>query len=408
MLSWTTAGESHGPALIALMEGLPAGVTVTTAMIKESLAERRLGYGRGARQAFEQDEVQILSGVRHGKTTGAPIAIQIGNSEWPKWEAVMCADPVDETALQVDAGKGDTREMSRNKKLTTPRPGHADMAGMISYRTDDARNILERASARETAARVALGSIARSFLQELADVAVVGHVVSVGGVEGRRGQLPTAESREALKASPMRTVDSELESAFVKEVDDAKAAGDTVGGIVEVVAWNVPLGLGSHVSSETKLDAQIAAALMGIQSAKAVEIGGGFRSAGLRGSQVQDEIVLDDGKVTRTSNRSGGIEGGTSNGQPIVARVGFKPISTVPRALKTVNLDTGEQQSAFHQRSDICQVVPAAVICESMVELVLTRAVTERFGGRSLAEVRQQLAVHQQYVDSILSRRVEE
>lgn len=402
MLQWSTAGESHGPALIALLEGMPAGVPVTTDSIRDALAERRLGYGRGARQAFEQDEVTILAGVRHGVTTGAPIAIQIGNSEWPKWEQVMSADPVPPEALLVDAGKGDQREMSRNRRLTAPRPGHADLAGMISYRTDDARNILERASARETAARVALGSVARSFLREACGIEVVGHVVAVGGVN-RQGQLPEGRDREQLRSSPMRTLDSEAEKQFAEVVDQAKKAGDTVGGIAEVVAWNVPLGLGAHVSADMKLDGQIAAALMGIQSAKAVEIGDGFAACASPGSKAQDQIALRDGRVARLSNRSGGIEGGTSNGQPIVARVGFKPISTVPRALSTVNLETGEEETAFHQRSDTCQVVPAAVIAESMMELVLARALTERFGGHSLQEVREQIQVHQRYVDSVLT-----
>lgn len=404
MLSWTTAGESHGPALIALMEGMPAGVPVTTEMIRDALAERRLGYGRGARQSFERDEVTILSGVRHGWTTGAPIAIEIGNSEWPKWQAVMSADPVDEAELRVDAGKGDSREMSRNKKLQAPRPGHADLAGMVSYRTDDARNILERASARETAARVALGALARSLLRVVAGTEVIGHVVEVGNVSGEPAVLPVPGDRSALQASSMRTLAPKLEEAFKAVVDSAKEGGDTVGGVVEVVAWNVPLGLGSHVSSEMKLDAQIAAALMGVQSAKAVEIGDGFAAARSFGSAVQDEIVLESGAVTRSSNRSGGIEGGTSNGEPIVARVGFKPISTIPRALSTVNLSTGEEESAFHQRSDTCQVVPAAVICESMVALIVARALTQRFGGRSVSEVKEQVAGQRRYADSILLR----
>lgn len=403
MLSWTTAGESHGPALIALMEGMPAGVPVTTEMIRQALAERRLGYGRGSRQSFEKDEVRVLAGVRHGLTTGAPIAVEVANSEWPKWQAVMSSDPVDKEQLEVDAGKGDKREMSRNKKLTTPRPGHADLAGMVSYRADDARNILERASARETASRVVLGCIARSFLRAVADIEVIGHVVGVGHVNAPDAALPTAASRADLAASSMRTLDPALESNFRAVIDEAKESGDTVGGVVEVVAWNVPIGLGSHVSSDMKLDAQIAAALMGIQSAKAVEIGDGFDAARNFGSKVQDQIVLESGSVTRSSNRSGGIEGGTSNGEPIVARVGFKPISTIPRALSTVNLATGEDESAFHQRSDTCQVVPAAVISEAMVELVLARALTERYGGRSLSEVREQVEVQHAYAEKILS-----
>ena len=402
MLWWTTAGESHGPALIALLEGLPSGVPVTTAMISDALEERRGGYGRGARQKFEQDKVRILAGVRHGVSTGAPIAIEIQNSEWPKWEAVMSSDPVDPSLLQIDAGRGDVREMSRNRRLTAPRPGHADLAGMVSYRLDDARDVLERASARETAARVALGAVARSFLKSVAGIHVLGHVVSVGPERGG-GALPRPEDADALRQSPLRTTSESDAKRFAAVIDEAKRDGETVGGVAEVVAWNVPLGLGSHTSSEQKLDARIAAAFMSIQSAKAVEIGDGFASAAAFGSSAHDEIAVEDGTVSRLTNRAGGIEGGTSNGQVIRASVGFKPISTVPKGQRTVDLATGQASSAFHQRSDTAQVVPGAVIAQAMMELVLAQALTERFGGRSVDEVRGQLELHSRYVRDRLS-----
>ena len=398
MLSWQTAGESHGKALVAMMEGVPAGVGITTSLIQEALAERRQGYGRGARQKFEQDEVEILTGVRHGRTTGGPISIVIGNSEWPKWEKVMSPDPVEEADLQVDAGKGDPREMGRNRPLTRPRPGHADLTGMLSYRFGDARDVLERASARETAARVALGAIAKQILREAADVAVVGHVVSVGSVEAPGGGLPTEGDLPALRASQTRTLDEKVEQEFIGEIDAAKKSGDTVGGTAEVVAWGVPLGIGTHVDSARKLDAMIAGALMSIQSAKAVEIGAGVRSSRTWGSHAHDEIGWADGKVRRASNLAGGIEGGASNGEPIVARVSFKPISTVPRALATFDLATGEEVRAFHQRSDTSQIVPAAVIAEAMVALVLAQALLDRFGGHSIEEVRAQRLLQDEYV----------
>lgn len=406
MLTWTTAGESHGPALIASMQGVPSGVRVTTCLIADALAERRLGYGRGARQKFERDEVEILSGVRHGRTTGAPITVVIRNSEWPKWETVMAANEVAAEDLLVDAGRGDTREMARNRPLTRPRPGHADLAGVVSYRLDDARDVLERASARETAARVALGSIAKELLRATCGTEIISHVVSVGNVEARSGILPTSKDRARLQASSVRVLHEGDESAFMGAIDQAQKSGDTIGGVAEVIAFGVPLGLGSHVSSDRKLDALLAWGLMSIQSAKAVDIGAGFEAARTPGSHAHDEIFRDTtGKVRRGSNRAGGIEGGTSNGEPIITRVGFKPISTVPRALATVDLVTGEDASAFHQRSDTCQVVPGAVIAEAMVALVLAQALTERFGGRSLAEVREQVAIHERYVRERLTLR---
>ena len=395
MLRWLTAGESHGPALVATLEGMPSGVELTTQTICDALARRRLGAGRGARQKFEADEVRILGGVRHGLTTGAPIVIEIANSEWPKWEKVMSADPVSPEDLLVDAGKGDEREVARNRTLTKPRPGHADLPGVLSYDLDEIRPILERASARETAARVALGACVEAFLRQLANIELVSHVVGVGPCEAKLSRLPLPSDEEHLNASPMRALDKDDESEFLACVEETRAAGDTVGGIVEVVAWNVPIGVGTHVQSDRRLDAQLAAALMSIQSVKGVEIGDGFAQSRLPGSQAHDEIIrAADGTLTRASNRAGGIEGGTSNGQAIVVRAAFKPISTVPRALRTVDLATGEDARALHQRSDTCQVVPGAVIAEAEVALVLARALSDHAGGNSLRECKRNLEAY--------------
>lgn len=395
MLRWLTAGESHGPALVATLEGMPSGVELTTQTIRDALARRRLGAGRGARQKFEADDVRILGGVRHGLTTGAPIVIEIANSEWPKWEKVMSADPVLPEDLLVDAGKGDEREVARNRALTKPRPGHADLPGVLSYDLDEIRPILERASARETAARVALGACVEAFLRQLANIELVSHVVGVGPCEAKLSRLPVPSDEEHLNASPMRALDKDDESEFLACVEETRAAGDTVGGIVEVVAWNVPIGVGTHVQSDRRLDAQLAAALMSIQSVKGVEIGDGFAQSRLLGSQAHDEIVrAADGTLTRASNRAGGIEGGTSNGQAIVVRAAFKPISTVPHALRTVDLATGEDARALHQRSDTCQVVPGAVIAEAEVALVLARALNDHAGGNSLEECKRNLQAY--------------
>lgn len=395
MLRWLTAGESHGPALVATLEGMPSGVELTTQTIRDALARRRLGAGRGARQKFEADDVRILGGVRHGLTTGAPIVIEIANSEWPKWEKVMSADPVSPEELLVDAGKGDEREVARNRALTKPRPGHADLPGVLSYDLDEIRPILERASARETAARVALGACVEAFLRQLANIELVSHVVGVGPCEAKSSRLPLPSDEELLNASPMRALDKDDESEFLACVEETRAAGDTVGGIVEVVAWNVPIGVGTHVQSDRRLDAQLAAALMSIQSVKGVEIGDGFAQSRLLGSQAHDEIIrAADGTLTRASNRAGGIEGGTSNGQAIVVRAAFKPISTVPRALRTVDLATGEDARALHQRSDTCQVVPGAVIAEAEVALVLARALSDHAGGNSLRECKRNLEAY--------------
>ncbi len=395
MLRWLTAGESHGPALVATLEGMPSGVELTTQTIRDALARRRLGAGRGARQKFEADDVRILGGVRHGLTTGAPIVIEIANSEWPKWEKVMSADPVSPEDLLIDAGKGDEREVARNRALTKPRPGHADLPGVLSYDLDEIRPILERASARETAARVTLGACVEAFLRQLANIELVSHVVGVGPCEAKSSRLPVPSDEEHLNASPMRALDKDDESEFLACVEETRAAGDTVGGIVEVVAWNVPIGVGTHVQSDRRLDAQLAAALMSIQSVKGVEIGDGFAQSRLLGSQAHDEIIrAADGTLTRASNRAGGIEGGTSNGQAIVVRAAFKPISTVPHALRTVDLATGEDARALHQRSDTCQVVPGAVIAEAEVALVLARALSDHAGGNSLEECKRNLQAY--------------
>ncbi|MDD7465843.1 MAG: chorismate synthase [Actinomycetaceae bacterium] len=401
MMRWSTAGESHGRALLALMEGMPAGVQITSAEIEQELARRRAGYGRGSRQKFEQDTLTVLSGIRHGETIGSPIALEIGNSEWPKWEAVMAPDPVPPAALMVDAGKGDAREIARNKPLTHPRPGHADLVGMNKFGFDDARPVLERASARQTAARVALGALAKAFLAQVSNTYVVSRVVQIGTVKAAEPQpLPRPEDVAALDASPVRTLDHDLETAMIAHIDQAHAEGDTLGGIVEVIAWNVPQGIGSYTEDDRRLDARLAGAAMGIQAVKGVELGDGFAQAVSRGSSAHDEIVPHPGGegIRRLSNRAGGIEGGMSNGEPIVVRLAFKPISTVPHALRTVDTTTGEATRAQHQRSDTTAVVPGAVVSEAVVSLVLAQAVVEKCGGDSLAEARRNLT---NYCESI-------
>ncbi|GGN16860.1 chorismate synthase [Streptomyces fuscichromogenes] len=376
-LRWLTAGESHGPALVATLEGLPAGVPITTEMVADHLARRRLGYGRGARMKFERDEVTFLGGVRHGLTLGSPVAIMVGNSEWPKWEQVMAADPVDPEIL---AG------LARNAPLTRPRPGHADLAGMQKYGFDEARPILERASARETAARVALGAVARSYLKETAGIEIVSHVVELCSVKAPAGVYPVPADVEKLDADPLRCLDADTSKAMVAEVDQAHKDGDTLGGVVEVVAYGVPVGLGSHVHWDRKLDARLAGALMGIQAIKGVEIGDGFELARVPGSKAHDEIVNTPEGLRRVSGRAGGTEGGLSTGELLRVRAAMKPIATVPRALQTVDVSTGEATQAHHQRSDVSAVPAAGIVAEAMVALVLADAVAEKFGGDSVAE----------------------
>ena len=383
MLRWQTAGESHGEALVAMIEGVPAGVEVTSDDIRGALARRRLGYGRGARMKFEQDQVRLLTGVRHGSTLGSPIAIEIGNTEWPKWTEVMSADPL---AHEI------ARE-GRNAPLSRPRPGHADLTGMRKYGFDDARPVLERSSARETASRVALGEVAARSLEQVAGIRTVSHVLSIGGA-GVEGQSvdPTPDDVERLDASPVRTLDSDAEARMIARIDEAKANADTLGGVVEVIAYGMPAGVGTYVESDRRLDAALAAAAMGVQAIKGVEIGDGFLEAMRPGSQAHDEMVVgDDGHIDRLTNRAGGIEGGMSNGQPIRVRAAMKPIPSIPKALRTVDVATGEAAQAINQRSDSTAVPAAAVVVEAMVRLTLARELLEKFGGDSVDETRRNL-----------------
>ncbi len=356
---------------------MAAGVEVTSADVAAQLARRRLGYGRGARMKFEADQVTILGGVRHGRTMGGPVAIQIGNSEWPKWTQVMSADPVDPAELA---------EQARNAPLTRPRPGHADFAGMLKYGFDDARPVLERASARETAARVAVGTVARQFLRQALGVEVISHVVSIGTAAATAGLVPAADDLAAIDESPVRAFDKEAEAAMIAEIEAAKKDGDTLGGVVEVVVSGLPIGLGSFTSGENRLDSRLAAALMGIQAIKGVEVGDGFETARRRGSQAHDEMRPGPDGVLRSTNRAGGLEGGMTNGEALRVRAAMKPISTVPRALATVDMATGDEAVAIHQRSDVCAVPAAGVVAEAMVALVVAQAVLEKFGGDSLPE----------------------
>ncbi|MBJ8337405.1 chorismate synthase [Antrihabitans sp. YC3-6] len=377
VLRWITAGESHGPALVALLDGMVAGVEVTTDDIAGELARRRLGYGRGARMKFEADKVTIIGGVRHGKTMGGPIAIEVANTEWPKWQTVMSSDPVDEAELA---------DLARNAPLTRPRPGHADYSGMLKYGFDDARNVLERASARETAARVAVGTVARAFLRQAFGVEVISHVVSIGSAASTDGLVPTATDLAAIDESPVRAFSKEAEAAMIAEIEAAKKDGDTLGGVVEVVVEGLPVGLGSFTSGENRLDSRLAGALMGIQAIKGVEVGDGFETARRRGSQAHDEMRPGPDGVLRSTNRAGGLEGGMTNGEALRVRAAMKPISTVPRALATVDMSTGEEAVAIHQRSDVCAVPAAGVVAETMVALVVAQAALEKFGGDSLGE----------------------
>jgi chorismate synthase len=391
VLRWITAGESHGPALVAVLDGLPSGIEVTTQDVARDLARRRLGYGRGARMKFEQDEVELTGGVRHGVTMGGPVAVRVGNSEWPKWQAVMAADPVPDAELA---------DQARNAPLTRPRPGHADLAGMQKYDLDDARPVLERASARETAARVALAAVAKAFLHQALGVEILSHVVSIGSVSAPDGVVPRPGDEDKVDASEVRCFDAATSAAMIAEIDETKKAGDTLGGVVEVLAYGLPPGLGSHVQGDRRLDARLAAALMGIQAIKGVEVGDGFELARIRGSQAHDEIVRDErGAVRRVSGRSGGTEGGMTTGEVLRVRAAMKPISTIPRALQTVDTTTGEAAVAINQRSDVCAVPAAGVVAEAAVALVLADAALEKFGGDSVAETRRNAAAYLKRLD---------
>ncbi len=392
VLRWLTAGESHGQALVALLDGVPAGVELTSADIGRELARRRLGYGRGARMSFEQDTVTILGGVRHGVTLGSPVAVEVGNSEWPKWQTVMSADPVDADLLAAQA---------RNAPLTRPRPGHADLAGMQKYGHTDVRPILERASARETAARVAVGTIAKALLKQALGIEIVSHVVELGSVAVKAGVQPLPDDAQRIDADPLRCLDPEASARMVEEVDAAKRDADTLGGIVEVLAYGVPPGLGSHTQWDRKLDARLATALMSIQAIKGVEIGDAFTQARSRGSKAHDEIVPGEHGVRRLTDRAGGLEGGITSGEPLRVKAAMKPISSLNRALQTIDTVTGEATTAINQRSDVCAVPAAAVVAEAMVALVLAEAATEKFGGDSVAEIRRNLAG---YLDNLVVR----
>ena len=383
-MRWLTAGESHGPALVGIVEGLPANIAITTADIDDDLRRRRLGFGRGARQNFEADKVTIIGGIRHGHSQGGPIAIEIANSEWPKWEKVMAADPVPQEEIE---------NLGRNAPLTRPRPGHADLVGMQKYGFDDARPILERASARETAARVALGAVARRFLRQVAGIEVISHVVSIGEAEISKDYvLPLPADQVRIDADEVRCAFPDTSKKMIDEINDAHANGDTLGGVVEVLAYGTPPGLGSHVHWDRRLDSRLAGALMGIQAIKGVELGDGFTTARRRGSVAHDEIERDaHGTIRRRTDRAGGTEGGMSTGEVLRVRAAMKPISTVPRALDTIDTSNGEAAKAINQRSDVCAVPAAGVVAEAMVMLVLAEAVLEKFGGDSVEETRRNI-----------------
>lgn len=395
MIRWLTAGESHGPELIGVIEGLPAGVPVLAEDIQDALARRRLGYGRGARMKFEQDEVTLSTGIRFGQTQGGPVALRIANTEWPKWETVMSAAPVDDAELTG----------GRAAKLTRPRPGHADFTGMQKYGFDESRPVLERASARETATRVALGRIAQNFLKELG-IELVTHTVAIGPVSNSSEALPRPKDREALDADPLRCFDKKASEAMVAEIDDCHSSGDTLGGVVETLVYGMPPGIGSYVHWDRRLDAQLSAAVMGIQAMKSVEIGDGLETTKRRGSVAHDEITRDGGEVSRKTDRAGGIEGGMSNGEIVRVRAGMKPISTVPKALETIDTSSGEKATAHHQRSDVCAVPASGIVVEAMVALVIANAVMEKFGGDSVQETKRNLEGYLNAIPETLKSRI--
>ena len=395
MIRWLTAGESHGPELIGVIEGLPAGVPVLAEDIQDALARRRLGYGRGARMKFERDEVTLSTGIRFGLTQGGPIALRIANTEWPKWETVMSAAPVDEAELTG----------GRAAKLTRPRPGHADFTGMQKYGFDEARPVLERASARETATRVALGRIAQNFLRELG-IELVTHTVAIGPVTNNSEALPRPKDVETLDADPLRCFDKQASAAMVAEIDDCHSSGDTLGGVVETLVYGMPPGVGSYVHWDRRLDAQLSAAVMGIQAMKSVEIGDGLETTKRRGSVAHDEIVREDGEVSRKTDRAGGIEGGMSNGEVVRVRAGMKPISTVPRALETIDTASGEKTTAHHQRSDVCAVPASGIVVGAMVALVVANAVLEKFGGETVAETKRNLDAYLAAIPETLKSKI--
>lgn len=369
MLSFTTAGESHGPGLVTIVEGLPKGLELSADGLSEELARRRLGFGRGKRMAIEKDSLEILGGVRHGATLGSPFSVLIRNTEWPRWSEEMSPEPAE-----------------AKKQVTKPRPGHADLPGMLKYETDDARDILERASARETAARTVAGYAAKRLLHE-AGVVIVSHVVAIGDAVSE-GPAPGPEDQDSVDESPVRCFDPGGAERMISQIEQAKENRDTLGGVFEVLVFGVPPGIGSHVSYDRRLDGRLAGAVMSIPAIKGVEIGDGFEVAGLPGSKSHDEIISVDDELTRASNRAGGLEGGMTNGQVVRVRAAMKPISTLMRPLRTIDMSTGEPAEAVRERSDVCAVPAAAVVGEQMVAVVLAAEFQRKYGGDTVEEFR--------------------
>ncbi len=395
MIRFTTAGESHGQALVSILEGVPAGLPLLAADVNAQLARRQQGYGRGRRMQIEQDAVEFLAGVRAGQTIGAPIAMLVRNRDWKNWQEIM--DPAPR--------EGEAPHAPRKRAVTRPRPGHADLTGLLKYDRDDARDILERASARETTARVAASAVCRKLLAEFG-VRIGSHVAHLGGIDARRPDPMPEDVNAAADSSPLRTLDPDAEAAMIARIDEVKRDGNTLGGICEVVVDGLPVGLGAHVSWDRKLDARIGAAIMSIPAVKGVEIGLGFQAARLTGADVHDEIELAPGRtragnVRRRTNRAGGLEGGMTSGEPLVVRVAMKPISTLMRPLATVDVATSESASAVAERSDVTAVPAMGVIAEGMLALVLADAFAEKFGGDSLEEMRRN---HDAYLSHIARR----
>ena len=374
MLRFLTAGESHGPGLVTIVEGLPAGLEVSSVRIATELARRRMGVGRGRRMALEQDELEILGGIRFGKTLGGPVAVVVRNTEWPKWQEEMSAEPG-----------------STDRPLTTPRPGHADLAGMQKYDTHDARDVLERSSARETAARTIAGTLAKMYLEEIG-VTVLSHVVAIGPIRAAETVVPGPDALDLIDASPVRTLDKEAEPEMLAAIGQAHDDRDTLGGVIEVVVHGLPPGVGSHVHWDRKLDGLLAGAVMSIPSVKGVEIGNAAVVAASAGSSAHDEIGYEDAEFRRATNRAGGLEGGMSNGEPIIVRASMKPISTLMRPLQSIDVETKESAEAFRERSDVCSVPAGGVVAEQMVAFVIATEAARMFGGDTVAEVAERVA----------------
>ncbi len=409
-VTFTTAGESHGPALISILEGIPAGLPLLVADVNTELARRQQGYGRGRRMQIETDAVEFLSGVRAGETIGSPVAMLIQNRDWKNWQEIM--DPAPRAlegegseGTRDDAGDEFTRRRLRKRAVTRVRPGHADLTGLLKYDRDDARDILERASARETTARVAAAAICKRFLDEF-DVRIGSHLVHLGGIDAVRPDPMPVDLNAASDSSPLRTLDADAEQRMIAYIDEIKRAGNTLGGICEVVVDGLPVGLGAHVSWNRKLDGRIGAAIMSIPAVKGVEIGMGFQTARLTGADVHDEIHMSPGSartgnVRRKTNRAGGLEGGMTTGEPLVVRVAMKPISTLMRPLGTIDVATGEAASAVAERSDVTAVPAMGVIAEGMLALVLADAFVEKFGGDSLGETKRN---YDAYISHVATR----